>query len=375
MGWISWPSFSSFSIPNPWHKKAPMPEPNRDPNDDTIEDMIRKMMKKKNSFKEDFLRCLCYLDLNESDKVFVSLRYVRMVEDIETRQKKTLRSYNTHRLIILFSGIMVPVLITIKDNIPNPATVFWLTLLVSVSGSISNAWMEYFNVVKMHFTYIATLSALKREGWNFITLSGRYLKYRRHYQCVARFSNSIEKIQMKGINMYMLNTAHVRDTGGMNGKMTMEEAGIFDLIKNYPLSLDTQSVFRPNERRRRPPTGPTTNSNVMESDFHHENIASNFHGAGGWAPNYTQTSYSNMEDVRKESATRIQRSREEEDDDDLAFPEDSEESSEGKQGTASHSSQAPRMQLEMSDLPTQETSSSEEDDLVSSDSEEDSEDK
>ncbi len=181
---------------------------------------------KKMPFQEAYREALMTMDLSVHAKTIITIRYMENVLDIQKKNSRTLRSYNLHRVTILLSGLLVPTLFSITNDVPNQAALFWITLVVSLSGSISNAWIEYFGIIKLHYSYLSTCNAMEAEGWHFAALSGPYRKYRRHDQCWRKFIYSIERIHSEGLSRYMMNSQPSNRTA--SGKELMKEAGVYN---------------------------------------------------------------------------------------------------------------------------------------------------
>ena len=167
---------------------------------------------------------------------------------IQKKNSRTLKSYNLHRVTILLSGLLVPTLFSITNDVPNQAALFWVTLVVSLAGSISNAWIEYFGIIKLHYSYLSTCNNMEAEGWHFAALSGPYRKYRRHDQCWRKFIYSIERIHSDGLNRYMMNSQS--SNRNASGKEIMKEAGIYNQNKRQQDETESKSSgedFNPDE--------------------------------------------------------------------------------------------------------------------------------
>jgi hypothetical protein len=208
---------------------------------------------KKMPFHETFREAIKTMDLSIHAKTIITLRYMEIVLDIQKKNNRTLKSYTLHRVTILVSGILVPVLFSVTNDIPNQAALFWITLTLSIAGSISSAWIEYFQMVKLHYTYLSVSSNMESEGWYFSSLSGPYKKYRRHDQCWRKFISNVEKIHASGINSYMLNSQPsnampsgkelIEETGLMVGHHNAEQESNFTSSESYAHSED----FDPND--------------------------------------------------------------------------------------------------------------------------------
>lgn len=161
-------------------------------------------------FYDSFTNVLEQMTLTDYAKNNIRLRYVAIVVDSHKQHERIMVSHNCHRIMILLSGILIPTLVSINDNVPNQTAMFWVTLTVSLMGSISTAWTEYFNTTQMHYTYLALAASLEQEGWSFASLSGRYSKYKLHEACWKKFMNNVERLHALGINKYMDNIDMVR---------------------------------------------------------------------------------------------------------------------------------------------------------------------
>jgi len=197
-------------------------------------------------FNEAFREAIQTMDLSVQAKTMITLRYMENVLDIQKKNSRTLHSYNVHRVTILLSGLLVPVLFSVTNDVPNKAALFWVTLVVSLAGSISNAWIEYFGIIKLHYSYLATCSSMEAEGWYFASMAGPYKKYKRHDQCWRKFMSNIERIHASGVSRYMMNSQPANRAS--NGKEIAEEAGL-------------------RVARRAPPSTPRGGADSDASDF------------------------------------------------------------------------------------------------------------
>lgn len=193
-------------------------------------------------FYDSFTKVLEQMTLTDYAKNNIRLRYVAIVLDSHKQHERITTSYNCHRIMILLSGILIPTLVSINDNVPNATAMFWVTLTVSLLGSISTAWIEYFNTTQMHYTYLSLSASLEQEGWSFASLSGRYGKYRLHEDCWKKFMNNVERIHALGINKYIDNTDMVR-----SNMEPRDHGGAEDLLMVPEISYGTPDSDHGNE--------------------------------------------------------------------------------------------------------------------------------
>jgi len=157
-------------------------------------------------FDETFRETLFSIPLEKHAKVIIMLRYVELVTSVKHKHRSVFASYNILRVTTLLSGLVTPVLFSITNDVPNKAALFWVTLVTSLLGSISNAWLEYFSIIKMHYTYLSASELLESEGWHFCSLTGPYARYPDHQSCWREFISNTEKIHNSSVRQYMLNS-------------------------------------------------------------------------------------------------------------------------------------------------------------------------
>lgn len=194
---------------------------------------------KRMPFNETFRESLLSMNISQHAKKIILMRYVELVLDIKHKHVSVMRSYNLLRLTTLLSGIGTPVLFSIQNDVPNSAALFWVTLTTSLMGSISNAWIEFFSITKLHYTYLSVSEGLEREGWLFSSLSGPYGKFGTHSECWQLFIMNTEKLHLHGVNQYMVNSQP--QNRGLSGKDVMKETGVWRK-KNTHASGETSST-------------------------------------------------------------------------------------------------------------------------------------
>lgn len=190
---------------------------------DGMSDQLPKW--KKMPFNETFRESLLCMNLSQHAKKIILMRYVEIVLDVKHKHLSIMRSYNLLRLTTLLSGLVTPVLFSIQNDVPNSAALFWITLVTSIMGSISNAWLEFFSIIKLHYTYLSVSEGLEREGWLFSSLSGPYARFNTHSECWKIFIMNTEKLHLHGINQYMVNSQP--QNRGLSGREVMKESGVW----------------------------------------------------------------------------------------------------------------------------------------------------
>lgn len=223
-------------------------------------------------FDETFRETLFSIPLEKHAKVVIMLRYVELVISVKHKHRNVFASYNVLRVTTLLSGLVTPVLFSITNDVPNRAALFWVTLVTSLLGSISNAWLEYFSIIKMHYTYLSASELLEAEGWHFCSLTGPYGGYDDHQSCWREFIQNTEKIHNSSVRQYMLNSQP--QNRAPTGKELMKEAATTKIddstmdtsMEGSAFSNDESEKRRTNLRMRKRLSGIDLRNRIEEGD-------------------------------------------------------------------------------------------------------------
>jgi len=154
---------------------------------------------KRKAFVTNYNLALKTLDLSNQAKTIIVLRFLKLVEKFEKKKKRTSFFYNLFRLTVTLGSLMVPTLVTIDDEFKERSPLFFLILGISLLVTVSNGIIESFDLVKIYHNSISTSEQLKKEGWNFIGLGGRYKKYNDHESCFRFFLDESENINHNAV--------------------------------------------------------------------------------------------------------------------------------------------------------------------------------
>lgn len=196
-------------------------------------------------FDETFRETLFSIPLEKHAKVVIMLRYVELVTSVKHKHRNVFASYNVLRVTTLLSGLVTPVLFSISNDVPNKAALFWVTLVTSLLGSISNAWLEYFSIIKMHYTYLSASELLEAEGWHFCSLTGPYARYPDHQSCWREFISNTEKIHNSSVRQYMLNSQPQNKTS--SGKDLMKSSATTKHTDEYVVDSSVEGSMCSND--------------------------------------------------------------------------------------------------------------------------------
>lgn len=154
------------------------------------------------------------LSLSPSKKALFQERYVNLLDDYKTRSTRYTISFHTLRIIVGVGSLLVPALLSIQQiNATSEECherqhleklLFWSTWVLSLLVTMSNGLFTLMKVDKKYYFIHTLLEQLRSEGWQFLTLTGRYAIYRhtdtsgnlQHEQAFGLFCYMVEKIKM-----------------------------------------------------------------------------------------------------------------------------------------------------------------------------------
>jgi hypothetical protein len=161
--------------------------------------------KYRRKYPETLAEALRHIDINAADKLHINSRFVKLVMKFKSKKLKWKYLSGTAKCFISIGSIVIPAMITLDDNIRERPTgsqiVAYTVFTISLLVSIVNGLHEIFSATKRYVNFAATEDSLVVEGWNFMTLSGKYNQFESHRQCVVYFNERIEKINTMASNM------------------------------------------------------------------------------------------------------------------------------------------------------------------------------
>jgi hypothetical protein len=139
------------------------------------------------------------------------LDFISLMEHLTAKHYKR---YNVLNLTTIICGILIPVLINIKEYPEfGRITVTVLGLLVSISAAVSQSYR--FNDRWRHFRTIA--EELKIEGAKYLSLSEKYKLFDNFEDGFKLFMENVELIKQQQINAFMTKIV-IHDAKPKSGK-------------------------------------------------------------------------------------------------------------------------------------------------------------
>lgn len=136
--------------------------------------------------------------LSQEQKVYVTNRYLTLVNHYRAKYYKTNRFYNTLRITVMVGSIFIPALLTLQKD---PVTIisettYWVVFGLSLCVTLSNSLLELFNVAALNTKYWLHVHRLETEGWQFLHLSENYAKFDSLQDAFPKFASKIEKLHL-----------------------------------------------------------------------------------------------------------------------------------------------------------------------------------
>jgi hypothetical protein len=155
------------------------------------------------------------LSLSASKKTLFQERYLNLLRDYKCRSSRYTISFHTLRIIVGVGSLLVPALLSIQqinvstdkctdDRRQMEEALFWCAWVLSLLVTMSNGLFTLMKVDKKYYFIHTLLEQLRSEGWQFLTMTGRYGIYRvidasgniDHDKGFPLFCYMVEKIKM-----------------------------------------------------------------------------------------------------------------------------------------------------------------------------------
>ncbi|MEM6518389.1 MAG: DUF4231 domain-containing protein [Cyanobacteria bacterium P01_D01_bin.71] len=160
--------------------------------------------------KEDFKELFGQLELTPIQRKFLSSRWLDQVLWMEKKANTCRDRHYRLRLSAIILGVIVPILVGLNVNDQNRrlrVVVDALTISLSATVAVSAAVEEFFHYGERWYHYRRTVESLKTYGWQFSQLSGRYSKYTTHTAAFPDFTNQVEEVIQRDVEVYVTQVA------------------------------------------------------------------------------------------------------------------------------------------------------------------------
>ena len=179
------------------------------------------------------------LTLSAMRKQILRERYLAVLSNYQHRACRYGRSFHCSRITVAVGSLLVPALLSIQ-YIPgsgssgaapgataNAIVLYWVTWVISLLVTIANGVSTLMKVDKKYYFLNTIVEQLRSEGWQFISLTGRYAGVagaeatRTHEYQFLYFCHMVEKIKMHQVEEeYFKLTDEYSKGGGSGGTQT-----------------------------------------------------------------------------------------------------------------------------------------------------------
>ena len=149
----------------------------------------------------------------EIERFAIKSRYIHILRNIDSRARLYSRFYHGGHFIVTVGSLIVPALLSIQFTSTNSLSqtqfqeiIYWTTWVLSLMVTIANGILTLFKVDKKYNSLQIMLQKLKSEGYQFVSLTGRYshkshgTNYNPYDLQLNMFSYQVEKIIQKQID-------------------------------------------------------------------------------------------------------------------------------------------------------------------------------
>lgn len=145
--------------------------------------------------------------LDPIQKDIFTVRYLPLLRSYKRRALLFAILFHLSRSVVTVGSIAVPALLSLND------ITSWVTWSISLAVSICNGILTLFKIDKKYYSLHTTWHVMESEGWQFISLSGKYSRpvNTNHKDHFHTFCLAIEKIKMVQVEEEYWKTQESKD--------------------------------------------------------------------------------------------------------------------------------------------------------------------
>lgn len=158
------------------------------------------------------------LGLSNLQKNYLRSRWLEQVLRMEYEVSRALKRHQALRLLTAIGSIAVLTLVSLR--IDGQKLALWdtparyLTVILSLLVAAGIGIEHLFNYGERQRRYEHRLERLKTEGWRFFELSGQYRHYESHAEAFSAFTNQVEDLTQREVEVYSSRVMVERRKGG-----------------------------------------------------------------------------------------------------------------------------------------------------------------
>jgi hypothetical protein len=213
----------------------------------------------------NFQSVLERLDLNDTQKQIIQVRYLNILENFQRRCRNYSYLFYVGHFTVTVGSLFVPALLSIQNSDTSftftganfSVQVYWSTFVISILVTIFNGILTLFKVDKKYYFLNTTLERLRSEGWQYFSLTGRYSGHLvksgppSHANQFVFFTHYTEKIKMKQVEeeYYKADEKAAQTPNGnhINNQTIIGNQDLYPPSPDQPLSSMSTNVPDPVE--------------------------------------------------------------------------------------------------------------------------------
>ena len=211
----------------------------------------------------NFQSVLERLDLNDTQKQIIQVRYLNILENFQRRCRNYSYLFYVGHFTVTVGSLFVPALLSIQNSDTSftftganfSVQVYWSTFVISILVTIFNGILTLFKVDKKYYFLNTTLERLRSEGWQYFSLTGRYSGHLvkngppSHANQFVFFTHYTEKIKMKQVEeeYYKADEKAAQTPNGnhINNQAIISNQDLYPPSPDQPLSSMAANVPDP----------------------------------------------------------------------------------------------------------------------------------
>lgn len=154
------------------------------------------------------------LELTPMQKEMLRQRWLDQVTWMGRQARRARSRYRLVRVPVVVGGVLIPALISILLAAGDSATIPWLfdwhtfwfrvgAFVVSLVVALLAATEESFRFAEQWRHYRRTAELLKTLGWQYLSLSGTFKRYRTHADAFTSFTERVEDVLNEDVEGYL----------------------------------------------------------------------------------------------------------------------------------------------------------------------------
>jgi hypothetical protein len=214
--------------------------------------------------RSKFQNIMQNIDLPAVQKKMIQSRYLNILENFQKRSRNYGIMFYIGHIVITVGSLFVPALLSIQNSDKSyvyqsgnfTVHVYWATFILSLLVTIFNGILTLFKIDKKYYFLNTTLERLRSEGWQYVSLTGRYSgqllkdgQQPTHRNQFVYFTHYIEKIKMKQVEEEYYKTdektAQTPNGNHISGVVSSTKSELYPPSPDVPISSMNTDVPEP----------------------------------------------------------------------------------------------------------------------------------